>query len=141
MIGCGGTLKRFLSADRNEEAAAARVHRRVRVASREERASDCGPCERVVVAVRALEVAIVYEPAHLRVASAARIDDRTGKDAVGIVPRQLIDATRAPIAKRGADCLVDSAVVTACMLESGLHTAPDRLDDLLSERPSDLRDL
>jgi hypothetical protein len=65
MIGCGGTLKSFLSADRNENAAAARVHRRVRVTGREKGASDRRPGECVVVAVGALEIAVVDEPSHL----------------------------------------------------------------------------
>src|ERR1700722_18785811 len=96
IIGCGGTLKSFLSADRNEDAAAARVHRRVGVAGREEGARDRRAGERVVIAVRALEVAVVDEPSHLRVPGAARIDDRTGENAVGEVPRYLVAAPGAP---------------------------------------------
>jgi hypothetical protein len=65
IIGCGGTLKSFLSADRNEDAAAARVHRRVGVAGREEGARDRRTGEGVVVAIGALVVAVVDEPSHL----------------------------------------------------------------------------
>jgi hypothetical protein len=61
------------------------------------------------------------------------VDDCSSEDLVRVVPRYFVDAAGPPIAKRRADRFVDSAVVTTGMLEPGLHTTSNRLDDLLGE--------